>query len=362
MEHNQFKVIVTGRYKKDIDLAVAAERIATNSEITPPQALALMQAREEKILQSRVEHVKAYGIKRSLQDVGVEIRLEPASIFLTPTENKTEQAPRPKKTWLQKIFSFKRNKTKKKQPSPAETVNWQPASQRPVKIQYKHKNPRYSSFSNAIVLLIFAAGFWYLYNNFYTQAEVYAYDEDGNPTVMVFTSSQCGAACDAVLREIKARKVPAEFIKVDQLDRHDKNYRIWETLAAGKLPLIIAGQQKVTTSSKQQLASLLGTNFGDRYLSYFEKPIYAKHFNTDGSAAIAIYGTQWCAPCTLLKQQLKNDGIQFTYIDVDKISNKQAVLSTMEIQGYPTVWIGYQRLKNTKFGRVKSAYNKNQRK
>jgi glutaredoxin len=362
MDHNQFKVIVTGRYKKDIDMAVAAERIAKNSEITPPQAITLMQSRQEKVLQTRVEHVKAYGIKRSLQDVGVEIRLEPARIFFAATENKTEQTPRQKKTWIQKIFSFKRSKAKKshnqKQSTPTDTINWQPASQRPVKIQYNHKNPRYSSFSNAIVLLIFAAGFWYLYNNYHTQAEVHAYDEDGKPIVMVFTSSQCGAICDAVVREIKARKVPAEYIKIDQLDQHDKNYRIWETLAQGKLPLIIAGQEKVTNSSKQQLVSLLGINFGDRYLSYFEKPIYAKHFNADGSAAIAIYGASWCGPCTLLKKQLKDDGIPYTYIDVDQLNNKQAVLSSMEIRGYPAVWIGYKRLKGIKFGSVKSAYNK----
>ncbi len=107
MQHNKFRVIVTGRFKKHIDEAVAAERIGKYSEITPTQALALIQSRQSQVLVESIEHAKAYQIKRFLQDSGVEIKLEPTlTYYVKPVKEKQED--KNKSSLLAKIVQLYR--------------------------------------------------------------------------------------------------------------------------------------------------------------------------------------------------------------------------------------------------------------
>jgi len=34
--------------------------------------------------------------------------------------------------------------------------------------------------------------------------------------------------------------------------------------------------------------------------------------------SVTVYGTTWCAPCSVAKQKLEHYGIEFTFVDIDK--------------------------------------------
>jgi hypothetical protein len=55
----------------------------------------------------------------------------------------------------------------------------------------------------------------------------------------------------------------------------------------------VAGEYSVAGTSKTQLATLLGENFGDRYLTFQEKRYFNNHFYADGYAKIVMYGADW---------------------------------------------------------------------
>jgi glutaredoxin len=354
MEHNKFRVIVTGRYKKQIDEAIAAERIGQYSEITPTQALALIQSKESQVLHESIEHAKAYQIKRFLQDSGVEIKLEPAlSYFGKVVDEKKE--PEKKLGLFNKIVNvFRKKEVVEKQVN----INWEekPRFNRSIVI---HKKASSSFLSTFLTLTVFGFAGWYLWNNplsFRSTGD--AFDENGEATVLVFTTKNCGEACQQVLSALKTRRVPFEHHLIDPEQRDDEWVKIWQSNGRGKIPLILAGDEKLSNSSNRQIGAMLGKVFGSKYLTQIEKPLYQKHFLADGLPVIAIYGAQWCAPCTKLKQKLTQAGIEFNYIDMDKVGNKQMVAQAMEIQGYPAVWYGYNRMRKIDFNSVLSATKK----
>ena len=196
---------------------------------------------------------------------------------------------------------------------------------------------------------------WYFWNNpisFGLSGD--AFDENGEAIVIVFTTKNCGEACHQVLSDLKARRVPFEHHLIAPEQTDDKWVKIWQSNGRGKIPLILAGDEKLSNSSKTQMGAMLGKVFGSKYLTQIEKPLYQKHFLANGTPGIAIYGAQWCGPCTKLKQKLTQAGVKFNYIDMDKVGNKQMVAQAMGIQGYPAVWYGYNRMRKIDFNSVVS--------
>lgn len=94
------------------------------------------------------------------------------------------------------------------------------------------------------------------------------------------------------------------------------------------------------------MASLLGKAFGDAYLTQNERHYFKGHFQADGSPRIVLYGTDWCAYCAKLRKELNANQVSFEDIDVQKTPNKNLLLQTMGIGGYPATWMGYERVKD----------------
>ncbi len=111
MNNNNFKIIITGRYKKNIDVALAAEKIGVNSDITPTQAIKLITSKQEKTLHTRIEHKKAYRLKRLLNEAGIEIKLEPANIYHSSIKKVVGNETKRKRFKLKNLFLFKKKKT-----------------------------------------------------------------------------------------------------------------------------------------------------------------------------------------------------------------------------------------------------------
>lgn len=172
-----------------------------------------------------------------------------------------------------------------------------------------------------------------------------AVDASGKPTTWIFTFQGCGDSCDNAVRQLKTRRVPFEEKSINPNDEKDANVKLWHKYQNGNMfPVIVAGSNTLSGFNAPDIATLLGKTFGDTYLTYDEKRFFKKHFNSDGSPRIVMYGTDWCPYCAELRKEFKANSIDYTDIDVEKSGEQNLLSQTMGIGGYPATWVGYTRV------------------
>ena len=125
-----------------------------------------------------------------------------------------------------------------------------------------------------ILVVLIGAGVWY-WNGAelpFTSASG-AFDDYGEPEVLMFTIDNCGKACKMGREGLQRRRVAFSEINIDPDDGSDENVRLWKSFGATNgFPLIVAGKEKIVGSgSKPQILALLGRNFGNQYLTRTER-------------------------------------------------------------------------------------------
>ena len=169
-----------------------------------------------------------------------------------------------------------------------------------------------------------------------------AYDERGNPRLLVFVYEKCGKPCDDTVKVLNSRRVNYEVYSVDE---SEANKELWKEYGAvNSFPNIIVGSDRVYGSHKGVLVAALAGNFGDRVLLPAEKFYIKNHFYDDGSPKLVLYGTDWCVFCKEIRQALDDKNIDYLDIDVEKSNYHKDMVDTMDINGYPLVYYGFKRL------------------
>jgi glutaredoxin len=206
-----------------------------------------------------------------------------------------------------------------------------------------------------IFLLVVGAGAWNWYNgNLPFLSSAGAFDEAGNPVVWIFTINNCGGYCKSGRNNLDRRRVPYEEKLIDPQNDSDPNVKLWKAVGKGGFPLIVGGDEKIRGSgTTSMIVNLLGKNFGDTYLTSSEKKLFKNHFYEDGSPRIVMYGADWCPYCKKLREEFESNNIDFLEIDVEKSYNRKTIVNTLEIPGYPAVWVGYTRVNGTNLQAVK---------
>jgi len=169
-----------------------------------------------------------------------------------------------------------------------------------------------------------------------------AFDARGNPQVVLFTAKECNAACGQVVRDLTARKVEFQQVMLDGNPEKEKRYR--EMGGGGSVPYLVAGRYAVSGYERAPIASALAQTYGDKYLTRAELNYYANHFRADGSPLVYMYGASWCSYCKTLRAELKKRKIDYVEVDVELAPDSDAMVRTLEITGYPTTYVGYQRV------------------
>lgn len=206
-----------------------------------------------------------------------------------------------------------------------------------------------------IVVALIVGGVWYWQKH--GSAHETILDEAGNPAVVIYTAAQCGAPCQDALGILDSRGVLYQQKEIDPSNEEDKDVKYWRSVGNNMLPLTLAGNSKVTSSSKWELIGLLGNNFGDRYLTADEQAYFKQHFDANGSPKVVLYGTSWCPGCAALRKEFADHGVDYVDIDVEKSGEFDKLTRVMEIPGYPATWVGYTRVHGTTYNDVKSAMN-----
>jgi len=180
-----------------------------------------------------------------------------------------------------------------------------------------------------------------------------AFAEDGSANIMLFTSPECKKTCDQIIGELHKRRAKFEEIKVSMQNEDDNNTKLWKRLGGGNFPFLVAGSASSTVSSGPEVASLLAMTFGEKHMEGHERRLYKKHFNNYDEPIVVIYGADWCPYCQKLTKALTKEKINFIEIDVPKHRNKTVISDTLDIRGYPTTWVGYNRVNGSDISAVK---------
>jgi glutaredoxin len=211
-----------------------------------------------------------------------------------------------------------------------------------------------------IVLLVLGAFYWaWSTGKFNFQSKVAAIDSAGRPMVWVFTHAQCGGVCTDVILLLVQRQVPFEEKRLRSEDRSGPDFDLWNAIkTSNNLPFTVAGTHSATGFYKPDLTELLGKTFGDTYLTGTEKRYFSHHFYADGAPRIVMYGASWCPYCKKLREEFTQNQIDFIEIDADQTNEKALMAETMGIRGYPTVWVGYERVRGTSLADVNRVLQK----
>lgn len=184
-----------------------------------------------------------------------------------------------------------------------------------------------------------------------------AFDELGNPVVLMFTIDRCGKACELARKQLHQRNVIFHEILIDPQQQDDPNVRLWKRLGEDGFPYIVAGDERMVGSgTASMMANFLGRSFGEKYLTRAERKFYRQHFYSDGTPKIVMYASDDCRFCTDLREEFVSNGVAFLEIDVEKSSYRERIRETMDISGYPVTWVGYTRVDGTSLAAIDRVY------
>lgn len=150
MDQQNFKVIYTGKLKQGTDLNTAAAQLAVKFKQTPEKASQILKSNKEIILVKRAEHLKAYKFKSALEEIGLIVRLERASIATVKPKvkkpEKNEQSEvKEQKDNEQNKYSWTVDSIESKEEKPAKKeshINTTPIPKSPIPTIQQRSKPK----------------------------------------------------------------------------------------------------------------------------------------------------------------------------------------------------------------------------
>ena len=163
--------------------------------------------------------------------------------------------------------------------------------------------------------------------------------------VIMFHSSNCGQVCLD-----KAALIKERGIEVVNLDVNDgtAGTHLWQAVGgSGPFPVFLMGDGQKLQNADGDLRSKLIVIYGKKALKTTEKRYFAEHFNVDDSPRAVLYTNGSNSDCQQLKQTLEKSQTLYTEIDVNKQFQPRDLTEAMEIHGFPTAYIGYEKIEGS---------------
>lgn len=184
--------------------------------------------------------------------------------------------------------------------------------------------------------LIFAA--YYLYNQ--TGENIGVYTDDGTPRTILFTTGQCGDACD------KTRRFLAKRTQFEELDAFDNGpgRELYEKYGGtGFLPYIVMGKSRVTGPEPGGIISSLAAEFGPESVKPAERTALKRNFDPAGDPRVVMYATDWCGYCKQARQYFADNDISYVEFDIEKDRKAERDFDVLRGSGTPLLYHGYAR-------------------
>ena len=202
------------------------------------------------------------------------------------------------------------------------------------------------------VLALLVFGGFLLYKNYGSfTANKDAFDDKGNPIVLVFTMDNCGAPCSDVLGDLRSKDIAFEEINI----MTDEGRKRFEKYKERRLPLTVIGRQKIVGNNLQEIKAALAENYGMDALNGAEQLVMQNHFDEQGNPQVVMYGTSWCPYCKKMRAYFEKNSIPYTEIDVEASDAAKLDYETLKGRGYPLTYVGYRRIDGYDETRVSKA-------
>ena len=197
-----------------------------------------------------------------------------------------------------------------------------------------------------LIIIALVGGGFHFYNNGGWSGGASSYSADGQAALKLVTFNSCGAVCDNAVDDLDRRGVEYSHYEVDPSDKSTEAYALWQDLGGGTFPIFVAGDGMIDGYHAPKLAGFLAHRLDESYLSDDEEFLLDDHFYASGEPMVVMYGAAWCGYCKKLRGELNSAGIDFMEIDADASADKEFIAQTLQVSGYPTMYVGYERVGN----------------
>lgn len=179
---------------------------------------------------------------------------------------------------------------------------------------------------------------YYLYNH--TGANKGVYRDDGTPRTLLFTTGQCGNACDETRRFLGKR---TEFEELDAFDDGPGRDLYKEYGGTGFLPYIVMGKSRVTGPEPGGIISSIAAEFGPESVKPAERKALERNFDPVGNPRVVMYATDWCGYCEQARQFFADHDIEYVEFDIEKDRKAKRAFDVLRGSGTPLLYHGYAR-------------------
>lgn len=183
------------------------------------------------------------------------------------------------------------------------------------------------------------AAAYYLYNQ--SGSNIGVYTDDGAPKTILFTTGQCGKACDETRRFLSKR---VEFEEHDAFDGGPGHELYKSYGGTGFLPYIVMGKQRVTGPDRGGIISSVAAEFGAENVKDSERRALQRNFDADGDPRVVMYATAWCGYCKQARQYFVDNNIDYVEFDIEKDRAAKRDFNALLGSGTPLLYHGYARM------------------
>ncbi len=191
-----------------------------------------------------------------------------------------------------------------------------------------------------IILVLIAAAAYWGYKHYGNAAGPGAFDDQGNPKVLLFTINGCGQPCTDVAADLRNRNVTFEEVDVST----DEGRARIEKFGMTQVPFTVIGSRTVIGSDLPAIEAALAEVKGMETLSPAEQNVMRNHFDEQGKPRVVVYGTETCPYCKKIRAHLEERKIAYQFVDVSVFGSGQSDYEVLRGRGYPLIYVGYRRI------------------
>ncbi len=193
---------------------------------------------------------------------------------------------------------------------------------------------------------------YYFYERSGEPVGVYA--ADGTPVTILFTTDQCGRACEDMRRFLKTRT------RFEEYDAFDSGYgrELYESYGGtGYLPYIVMGKQRVIGYDRGGVISAIAAEYGPSKVKEKEAKALGRHFKRNGDPIVVMYATAWCGYCNKARQYFRENRIPFVEFDIEKDHAARRDYHALLGSGTPLLYQGYTRVNGFDVRRIEREFD-----
>lgn len=207
-----------------------------------------------------------------------------------------------------------------------------------------------------LLILLLVAGLAYQYRDHWLpQSHQGAFDEQGNPRVVVFVSDDCQQPCQQATDLLERRQVNYERINLNQQPDAMQTLRDWG--GRGGLPMIMVGKLRLEGYSRVQVDSVLVEAFGLGVLTDYGQSVMGAHYDEAGKPRVVMYGVQWCGYCAQARADFADRNIPYTELDPEQSHGAKEAFLWLEGRGFPLIYVGARRIEGYPEALVRQTLN-----